>query len=407
MVSMTLSEALDWLYSTQFFGIKLGLENTRALIAAAQIDVSGAKVIHVAGTNGKGSTCAMIEAIARESGLKTGLFTSPHLVDFAERIRVNGEMIPDDELLEGICFVRELAESVEQAPTFFELALILALRHFMKEGVELIILETGMGGRLDATNAVAKDVAVLTPIGLDHQQYLGDTLAAVAAEKAAIIAPSRVVVTAAQEPQAMKVITETATAKDALLILAEPHERIPQLALAGPHQRQNAAVAMEAFSAIHRLPSKVKLAHALGNVDWPGRFEQVKSPAIILDGAHNAHAARVLVETWKEKFGDERAAIVFAASADKQIQEMLPLFDAIVGEWHLVPCSSPRILPVGEMAELLAGCVTTPIYQHESLEAGLRAAEQSELRALAAGSLFLLGDIKAHIKHQKKRQTVQ
>lgn len=402
-----MGEALDWLYSTQFFGIKLGLENTKALIATAQIDVSGAKVIHVAGTNGKGSTCAMIEAIARESGLKTGLFTSPHLVDFAERIRVNGEMIPDEELLEGISSVRELAESVEQAPTFFELALILALRYFMKQGVELIILETGMGGRLDATNAVAKDVAVLTPIGLDHQQYLGDTLAAVAAEKAAIIAPSRVVVTAAQEAEVMQVITETATAKDALLILAEPHEGIPQLALAGPHQRQNAAVAIEAFSAIHRLPSSTKLAHALGNVEWPGRFEQLKSPEIVLDGAHNAHAARVLVETWKEKFGDERAAIVFAASADKHIQEMIPLFDSIVAEWHLVPCSSPRILPVGEMAELLAECVTTPIYKHESLEAGLRAAVQSECRALAAGSLFLLGDIKAHLKHQQKRQTAQ
>ena len=186
---MNVSAALDWLFSTQFFGIKLGLDNTEKLLAAAGADRINATVVHVAGTNGKGSTCAMIEALARAQGYVTGLFTSPHLVDFSERIRVNGDMITPDALAEEISFLKQLAEGWEQPPTFFELALAVALRHFRKNSVNFIILETGLGGRLDATNAVPKDIAVLAPIGLDHQQYLGDTLEEIAAEKAAIIAP--------------------------------------------------------------------------------------------------------------------------------------------------------------------------------------------------------------------------
>lgn len=162
---MNASAALDWLFSTQFFGIKLGLENTRKLLTAAGADRPDATVVHVAGTNGKGSTCAMIEALARAKGYKTGLFTSPHLVEFAERIRVNGEMIPRDTLAAEISFMKNLAEGWEQPPTFFELALAVALRHFISNGADFIILETGLGGRLDATNALRKDISVLAPIG--------------------------------------------------------------------------------------------------------------------------------------------------------------------------------------------------------------------------------------------------
>ena len=209
---MNVSAALDWLFSTQFFGIKLGLDNTRKLLAAAGADRINATVVHVAGTNGKGSTCAMIEALARAQGYVTGLFTSPHLVDFSERIRVNGDMITPDALAEEISFLKQLAEGWEQPPTFFELALAVALRHFRKNSVNFIILETGLGGRLDATNAVPKDIAVLAPIGLDHQQYLGDTLEEIAAEKAAIIAPGKPSVTAVQHPGVMAVIERRKTA---------------------------------------------------------------------------------------------------------------------------------------------------------------------------------------------------
>ena len=275
---MNASAALDWLFSTQFFGIKLGLENTRKLLTAAGADRPDATVVHVAGTNGKGSTCAMIEALARAKGYKTGLFTSPHLVEFAERIRVNGEMIPRDTLAAEISFMKNLAEGWEQPPTFFELALAVALRHFISNGADFIILETGLGGRLDATNALRKDISVLAPIGLDHQQYLGNTLAEIAGEKAAIIAPGKPVVTAVQEPEAMAVIEWTARERLSPLTVARANSGTPRPSLPGPHQIENAALALETMKQLNALPESALIERALKSVQWPGRFERIGTP---------------------------------------------------------------------------------------------------------------------------------
>lgn len=404
---MNVSAALDWLFSTQFFGIKLGLDNTRKLLAATGADRTDATVVHVAGTNGKGSTCVMIEALARAQGYVTGLFTSPHLVEFSERIRVNGRMIPPEALAEEIFFLKQLAEAWEQPPTFFELALAIALRHFRKSGVNFIILETGLGGRLDATNAVPKDIAVLAPIGLDHQQYLGDTLAQIAAEKAAIIAPGKPAVTAVQHPEAMAVIEQTARDRHSPLTAARMNGETPRPSLPGIHQRENAALAVEAMRQLRSLPSPPEAAAALANVQWPGRFERLETPRLVLDGAHNEHAARVLAATWREEFPGRKAALVFAASADKHIRDIIPVLREITGEWHLVPCTSPRIMPPEELAALLAELETGPVLIHSSLPAGLHAALASPLPALAAGSLFLLGDLKALLRHAEKRSTVQ
>lgn len=404
---MNVSAALDWLFSTQFFGIKLGLDNTGKLLAAADADRTDATVVHVAGTNGKGSTCAMIEALARAQGYVTGLFTSPHLVEFSERIRVNGNMIPPEALAEEIFFLKQLAEGWEQPPTFFELALAVALRHFRKSGVNFIILETGLGGRLDATNAVPKDIAVLAPIGLDHQQYLGDTLEEIAAEKAAIIAPGKPAVTALQSPEAMAVIERTARDRRSPLTVARADGETPRPSLPGAHQRENAALALETMRQLYALPSPSAAAAALAKVRWPGRFERLETPPLVLDGAHNEHAARVLAATWKEEFPGRKAALVFAASADKHIREMISVLREITGEWHLVPCTSPRIMPAEELAVLLAGLETGPVFIHSTLPDGLHAALASPLPALAAGSLFLLGDLKALLRHAEKRSTAQ
>ncbi|HYY13777.1 MAG TPA: Mur ligase family protein, partial [Chthoniobacterales bacterium] len=184
---MNYKEALTWLYSLQRFGIKLGLENIRRLIAALTIDVGDARIIHVAGTNGKGSVCAMIDAIYRAAKYRTGLFTSPHLVTFRERIRVNGEMVPEEGVADGLTNIRDLVSTWDPHPTFFEVTTALALKYFAGRNVDICILETGLGGRLDATNAVQADVAVITPIDLDHQKWLGDSLRQIATEKAGII----------------------------------------------------------------------------------------------------------------------------------------------------------------------------------------------------------------------------
>ncbi|HEV3409005.1 MAG TPA: Mur ligase family protein, partial [Chthoniobacterales bacterium] len=203
---MTYAEALGWLYGLQRFGIKLGLENIRRLLRALNVPAPEQRVIHVAGTNGKGSVCAMIDSILQAAGYSSGLFTSPHLVTFRERIQVNGEMISEDEVAAGLTSIRETVREWDPHPTFFEIATALGLAHFKRAACEFIVLETGMGGRLDATNAVAPIVSVITPIDYDHEKWLGHTLPEIAAEKAGIIKSGVPVISAAQKEEAAAVI---------------------------------------------------------------------------------------------------------------------------------------------------------------------------------------------------------
>ncbi len=410
---------LDWLYSTQLFGIKLGLAGITRLLRS--LDVASVapqtRVIHVAGTNGKGSTCATVERIARAAGYRTGLFTSPHLVRFHERIRVDGEMISDARL--G-ALIRRLREHVagwgESTPTFFELVFALALLYFQEQGCDLLILETGMGGRLDATNAIAKDVAIITPIALDHTQYLGETLAAIAGEKAGIIHAGNKVITAPQEPAAAAVIRDHCCAIGAeLLAAAPPLPSAWTLSLTGAHQRENAALALHALRALpadkHKQPlSDELITAALADVHWAGRFERVTTAAgktLILDGAHNPHAMRALVTNWQATYGSEPVPCLFACSADKELPRVIDILNPLVSHWHLVPVDSARIMPVSELAELISQRSTKPVVEHACISAGLDGVHAQHPRALACGSFFLLGELQAHIEGYAYRQTAQ
>ncbi len=404
-------EALDWLYGTQLFGIKLGLEGITRLLRECGVLYPRARVIHVAGTNGKGSTCAFAESIARAAGYRTGLFTSPHLIDFGERIRVNGENIPPAAATRLIGRVRALIADREVKPTFFELVLAVAMMYFAEQEVELIVLETGMGGRLDATNALPKDVAVLTPIGLDHTQYLGDTLGAIAAEKAAIFAWHRPALSAPQEPEANLALEEAARRMDTHVrtITADACPELP-LGLRGSHQRGNAALAIAALRSLpHFLCSEEEMARGLREVRWPGRFEEVL-PGVIMDGAHNPPAMRVLAASWREAYGDRRARCIFAGAADKALDEVLDLLAPLVEHWVLPPVASPRMMPPAELADKLrarvpAASVELPATLAEVVE-GLSPVENP--LTLFCGSFFLLGESKALLaKSRDYRRTAQ
>ena len=222
---MTYAEAIDFLYGLQLFGANFGLENTRQLATLMGDPQAKLRFIHVAGTNGKGSTCALLESVYRAAGQRTGLFTSPHLVSFRERIQVNRRLIPEAEVVR---YVRELQPLLrrlpaDQHPTFFEVITVLALRHFAAEQCDLVIWETGLGGRLDATNIVMPLASVITNIALDHQQWLGDTLEQIAAEKAGIIKPGIPVVTAENQPEALAVIEHVAHKNNSpIMRIAEP-----------------------------------------------------------------------------------------------------------------------------------------------------------------------------------------
>ncbi|MBR2125973.1 MAG: bifunctional folylpolyglutamate synthase/dihydrofolate synthase [Akkermansia sp.] len=397
-------EALDWLYSTQMFGIKLGLEGITRLLKECGVLYPRARVIHVAGTNGKGSTCAFAESVARAAGYSTGLFTSPHLVEFGERIRVNGQMIPETDAARLICHVRDVIAEWEIKPTFFELVLAVAMLYFAEREVDIIILETGMGGRLDATNAVPKDVAVLTPIGMDHMQYLGSTPEEIAAEKAAIIAWHRPALSAPQQPECVRAIHAAAQRMDTdYRIVTDECEYA--LGLHGPHQRQNAALALAALRALpHFLASEAEVARGLAEVQWPGRFEEI-APQVIMDGAHNPPAIRILVESWRQAYGGQRARCIYAGSADKALDEVLSLLSPIVSEWVLPPVQSPRILPPGEMACKVSAVSSAPVSTPSTLAEAL-----AELppHTLICGSFFLLGEAKAHLQqHPDYRKTEQ
>jgi dihydrofolate synthase/folylpolyglutamate synthase len=403
---MNYREAIDWLFSTQMFGIKLGLEGPRRLLKEyLAYPAHGVRVIHVAGTNGKGSTCAMMDSVARACGMRTGLFTSPHLIDYRERIQVSGQLIPEEDCAAMLTALREICGRLDDHPTFFEITLALAMRWFRERGCEIIILETGMGGRLDATTAVPADVCVITPIGLDHMQWLGDTLEAIAAEKAGIFLPGKPVISSPQEPAARQVLEKEANETRApITFIEEPLSGYP-IALAGDHQKWNAALAVIALHSAGLALGSDSVRHGLSNVSWPGRFEEIR-PGIILDGAHNPHSARVLAHTWKADFGDVKPALVFSAVANKDIAGILEILAPLAAKIFICPVDTPRAVAAGELATHLPPG-SPPCECFADLPAALAAAGKHGGPILVAGSLFLVGEARALLTEESFQSSSQ
>jgi dihydrofolate synthase/folylpolyglutamate synthase len=390
--------ALAWLFGLQRFGIKLGLENIRRLIAALGIDFGKARVIHVAGTNGKGSVCAMMDAICRNAGYRTGLFTSPHLVTFRERIRINGEMISEEAVASGLGGIRQLVADWDPHPTFFEITTALALKSFAAAKLGVVILETGLGGRLDATNALSSNVAVLTPIDFDHQKWLGSTIRAIANEKAGIIQSKTPVVSGAQQPAAADVIRTRADESGAPLeFVNEVYMRSP-IALRGAHQKHNAALAIAALRAAKIDVDDLSIARGLAAVEWPARF-QCWDERTIIDGAHNPGAAGVLAQTWRETFGDQRATLILAILADKDLpaicEALIPItefaiFPKIRSERATEPIDlAQTFFRINPQLEFLI-C--------PSISDALEKARARPNPILLAGSLHFAGEALAHLR---------
>ncbi|MGC6426668.1 MAG: bifunctional folylpolyglutamate synthase/dihydrofolate synthase [Akkermansiaceae bacterium] len=404
---MNYREAVDWLYSTQLFGIKLGLEAPRLLLRDfLAYPAHTTKVIHVAGTNGKGSTCAMIDSLGRGLALRTGLFTSPHLIDYRERIRVSGVEITEERCAQLLSELRDLVADWEPHPTFFELTLALAMRHFRESECELIALETGMGGRLDATTAVPADVCVLTPIALDHTKWLGDTLADIAREKAGISVKGKPLLSAEQTPEARLEIERCANQAQAPLeFITEPLLGYP-IGLPGNHQRHNAALACEAMIAAGYFLSYDVVQHSLAKVQWPGRFERVErqNGPLILDAAHNPHAAKALVETWKENFKRKKTPVIYGSVEDKDTDVVLMILAEIAEHFHFVPVDSPRSLDLNTLKSLVGG---RPHTVHKSVNNALVEIKSQSIPILLTGSLFLLGEAKGLLSNQLTRSTSQ
>jgi dihydrofolate synthase/folylpolyglutamate synthase len=414
------------------------------LLSSRGYDVPGEialpwKVIHVAGTNGKGSVCAMIDSICRAQGYSTGLFTSPHLVTFRERIRINGELISEDAVADGLTTIRNLVADWDPHPTFFEVTTALALKHFSEANIDVAILETGIGGRLDATNAIQSNVSVITQIDFDHEEWLGNTLAEIANEKAGIIKPGIPVVSAPQQPEAEKVIRARAADCEApLQFVTESYDESP-IALRGDHQKQNAAVAIAAVRAAKIDPLRAKgsrleqsagspssfdlnrpandalvrkelpagggvsdidnsaIARGLGRVDWPARFQKWDERTII-DGAHNPAAAHMLAETWRKIFGDQKATLVLAVLSDKNLRGICEALAPIAGSVLLPQIRSERAAAPEILAKVLAD-VTPPLPYliAESVAQALELARAKPNPILITGSLHFAGEVLAQL----------
>jgi dihydrofolate synthase / folylpolyglutamate synthase len=418
--SLSYKQALAWLYGLQRFGIKLGFENIRRLLD--ELSRSGGfqapvgdlppshsygvsreialpwKIIHVAGTNGKGSVCAMIDSICRAQGYRTGLFISPHLVTFRERIRVNGEMISEDAVADGLTIIRDVIAGWNPHPTFFEVATALAVKHFSDAKIDITILETGLGGRLDATNAVQSDVSVITPIALDHEEWLGHTLAEIAGEKAGIIKPRVPVISASQQPEAEEVIRARAAECDsAVQFVNEAYHGSP-VALRGEYQKQNAALAIAAIQAANLQLNEKAIVRGLATVEWPARFQKWDERTII-DGAHNPGAARMLAQTWREVFGDQNATLVLAVLSDKDLRGICEALAPIAASVILPKIRSERAAAPAELAEIFS--IITPSLPHSissTIGEALILARGKPNPILITGSLHFAGEVLAHLR---------
>jgi len=395
---MTYAEAIQFLNSLRLFGANFGLENTRRLAALAGNPHQQLRFIHVAGTNGKGSTCALLENIYRASGLRVGLFTSPHLVSFRERIQVNRQLIPEADLARLVDELRTLNAGRET--TLFEFATAVALKFFAEQKCDLVIWETGLGGRLDATNIVTPLASVITNIAFDHQQWLGDTLEKIAAEKAGIIKPGIPVITATDAPEALRVI-ETVAHKNGSLCLQvrgdDTLQAVPALALLGEHQKLNAALALATIKLLQpQLPVKDEsIRTGLATVNWPGRLqliERANGQRILLDGAHNLAGAQTLRATLEKNFAGSRPVLIFGALADKPWADICRLLAPLGDKICTVPVASERTAS----AEALADAFRSVNPQAEVSVGGSLAevlkSYESEPFIVMTGSLYLVGE---------------
>jgi len=398
---VTYGESIQYLYGLRLFGAKLGVENTFKLAALAGHPEQRLRFIHVAGTNGKGSTCAFLESIYRQAGLRTGLFTSPHLVSFRERIQVRRELIPEQDVVRLVEKFRALLEEFpkDHHPTFFEVVTVMALDFFAEQVCDVVIWETGLGGRLDATNIVTPLASVITNIGFDHQQWLGDTLEKIAFEKAGIIKPGIPVATAADEPKALAVICDVAKQKNAPLTIvdADPTGLPGVVSLRGNHQKRNAALALAVVSVLQKqIPVSVQqIENGLKQVQWPGRLQLLEQPEgrkILLDGAHNIASATVLREAVEKDFPASTRALILGILGDKDWREICGILAPLAGQILTVPVSSQRTASPEQLTEACraANPSATVSVCHSLSEALQKTAPEKLL--IITGSLYLIGE---------------
>ena len=425
---MTFEEAVQYLLGLghETLTIKLGLRNTELLLEALNHPERSFRSVQIAGTNGKGSTAAMLDSICRAAGIKCGLYTSPHLVSITERITFSGKQITPEEFAACATVVRDTSEQllrdkqIDALPTFFEQLTAIALLAFRNAGIELAILETGLGGRLDSTTAANASIVAITPIAMDHEEYLGDTLESIAREKAAVIRPGVKAVLATQPSEAFEVLIQRCEETEVVPIFEDfahleedtspdgrfcvtferPKTRYEKLwlALRGEHQIDNAAVAIR-LAELLKIP-KPAIMTGISTATHPGRLEMIQhEPPFLLDGAHNPAGCQSLRD-YLDEFAPHPLTLVFGAMRDKQLDEMgerlFPPADLLI----LTAIENPRSASIEMLQRVAARCAKARVVAAESSAAALRIATAETSREsliCIAGSLYLIGEMRPSI----------
>ena len=409
---MQFDEAVQYLLGLghETLTIKLGLRNTELLLEALDNPERNYERVQIAGTNGKGSTAAMLDSICRAAGIRTGLYTSPHLVSMTERIRIAGSDITPEDFARHATTVRAASEDllarkeIDALPTFFEQLTVIALLAFREAGVELAILETGLGGRLDSTTAAKASIVGITSIAMDHEEYLGDTLASIAAEKAATIRPGVTAVIGEQDPEALRVLLERCEAVG-VQPSVERGDFFKNISvnLRGAHQIQNASVSIRVAQALRARGFSIsdeQIGLGLARVEHAGRLELIAStPAFLLDGAHNPAGAEAL-RTYLNEFDHGPLTLIFGAMRDKKLDQIAAVLFPLAELLILTPVNNPRTASIETLAPLARqfgrGRVVAASSSADAIQTAITQTPENGLICVT-GSLYLIGETRPTI----------
>ena len=420
---MTLDEALHYIHEVCWKGSVPGLERISALLDVMGHPERRCKFVHVTGTNGKGSTCAMIASILRKAGYKTGLYTSPYIVRFNERIQINGEQISDADICALTEYVKPFAESIFERPTEFEMVTAIGFEYFARQNCDIVVCEVGMGGEFDATNVILPpEAAVICNIGLDHTEVLGDTLEKIAATKAGIIKPGCDAVIYREQPSVEAVFEARCKALSVPLHKADFDSLHPiahslegqvfdwerfkslRLPLLGEHQLHNAAVALTTARVLQKRGWRITdddIRAGIESVRWPGRFELMRrDPLFIIDGGHNPQCIEALVRNIQDYLSGRTLTVLTGVLGDKDFHCMYRDVAQYAGEFITITPANPRALPAEQLAEYLRqfGKPVTPCMSaYDGVKLALEHAGKDGV-VLCYGSLYMIGDIDAALE---------
>ena len=417
---MTYEEALSYIHSICWKGGKLGLDRTRELLGKLDDPQKELKFIHIAGTNGKGSTAAMLSSILEEAGYRVGLYTSPFINRFNERMQVNHQPIPDEELAALTEYVRPYADAMADSPTEFELITALAMVWFARQKCDIVVLEVGMGGELDSTNIIdVPEAAVIAAMGLAHVKELGPTMADIARAKAGIIKEGGRVVSYGGNPEADEVIAAVCRARNASLCQPDFSAIVPgdfslegqtfsykgwrglRIPLVGAYQMNNAAVVLETVEVLRQRGWSVSdeaVRQGLADTRWPARFEVLRrDPVFIVDGGHNPHGIRATAESLSRLFPGRKITFVTGVMADKDVEHILGLIVPLAEQFFTVRPDNPRAMDAGELAariEAMGAKATACASVRDGVDRAIQA-EGPHGVACALGSLYMSGEVRS------------